>query len=71
MQLQTNETIRGKEYDIPTELLGFLEQDLLQIYPLETINFAIANFNEAERNQRKLITENMFTGDLLTIKILY
>ena len=59
----TNETIRGKEYDIPTELLGFFGARPVQIYPLETINFAIANFNASERNQRKLITENMFTGD--------
>ena len=59
----TNETIRGKEYDIPTELLGFFGARPVQIYPLETINFAIAEFNEAERNQRKLITEDMFTGD--------
>jgi len=62
----TDQTIRGKKYDIPNELMGFFGGRPVQIYPLDTINFAVADFVEAERNQRKLITEDMFTGDPVT-----
>ncbi len=62
----TDQTIKGKKYDIPEELLGFFGARPVRIYPVETINFAIADFNDDERNQRLLITENLFTGDPVT-----
>ncbi len=62
----TDQTIRGKKYDIPNEMMGFFGGRPVQIYPLDVINFAVADFVEAERNQRKLITEDMFTGDPVT-----
>tara|TARA_R100001224_G_scaffold7973_1_gene4284 strand:+ start:930 stop:5126 length:4197 start_codon:yes stop_codon:yes gene_type:complete len=62
----TDQTIRGREYNIPEEMLGFFGARPVQIYPLDVLNFAVADFVEAERNQRKLITEDMFTGDPVT-----
>ena len=62
----TDQTIRGQKYDIPKELLGFFGARPVKIEPLNVINFAIADFSDAERNQRLLITEDMFTGDPVT-----
>ena len=62
----TDQTIRGRKYDIPNELMGFFGGRPVQIYPLDVINFAVADFVAAEINQRKLITEDMFTGDPVT-----
>ena len=62
----TDQTIRGRKYDIPNEMMGFFGGRPVQIYPLDVVNFAVADFVEAERNQRKLITEDMFTGDPVT-----
>jgi len=62
----TDQTIRGQEYNIPEELLGFFGARPVNIRPLNVLNFAVADFTSAERNQRLLITENMFTGDPVT-----
>jgi hypothetical protein len=62
----TDQTIRGRKYNIPNEMMGFFGGRPVQIYPLDVVNFAVADFVEAERNQRKLITEDMFTGDPVT-----
>ena len=61
-----DKTINGQKYDIPNELLGFFGARPVEIRPLNVINFSVADFVEAERNQRLLITENMFTGDPVT-----
>jgi hypothetical protein len=62
----TDKTIRGRKYNIPNEMMGFFGARPVQIYPLDVVNFAVADFVESERNQRKLITEDMFTGDPVT-----
>ena len=62
----TDQTIKGQEYNIPEELLGFFGARPVNIRPLNVINFAVSDFSDAERNQRLLITENMFTGDPVT-----
>jgi hypothetical protein len=62
----TDQTIKGQEYNIPEELLGFFGARPVNIRPLNVINFAVSDFSDQERNQRLLITENMFTGDPVT-----
>ena len=56
-------TLKGKEYEIPTEMLGFFGMRPVSINPLETLDFSIQNFNRAQRAERKLITEGLFSGD--------
>jgi hypothetical protein len=63
-----DKTIRGKKYRLSDELMGFMGGRPQTLYPLDVINFAIADYTDAERNQRKLITEDMFTGDPITDK---
>jgi len=62
----TDQTIKGRKYNIPEEMMGFFGARPVQIYPLDVINFAVSDFKTAERNQRLLITEDMFTGDPVT-----
>ena len=63
-----DKTIRGKKYRLSDELKGFMGGRPQTLYPLDVINFAIADYTDSERNQRKLITEDMFTGDPITDK---
>ena len=56
-------TLKGKEYEIPTEMLGFFGMRPVSINPLETLDFAIQDFNRNQRAERKLITEGLFSGD--------
>ena len=63
-----DKTIKGKKYRLSDELMGFMGGRPVTIYPLDVINFAIADYDEAERNQRNLITEDMFTGEAITDK---
>ena len=63
-----DKTIKGKKYRLADELMGLMGGRPQTLYPLDVINFAIADYDEAERNQRNLITENMFTGDPVTDK---
>jgi len=63
-----DKTIKGKKYRLSDELMGMFGGRPQTIYPLDVINFAIADYDKAERNQRKLITEDMFTGDPVTDK---
>ena len=63
-----DKTIRGKKYRLSDELKGFMGGRPQTLYPLDVINFAIADYTDSERNQRKLITEDMFTGEPITDK---
>jgi hypothetical protein len=40
----TDKTIRGRKYDIPNEMMGFFGGRPVQIYPLDVVNFAVADF---------------------------
>jgi len=61
-------TLKGKEYEIPTEMLGFFGMRPVGIYPLETLEFALQDFNRDQRAERKIITQGLFTGDPITDK---
>ena len=58
-----DETLKGKEYEIPTEMLGFFGMRPVGIHPLETLEFALQDFLRDERSERKIITQGLFTGD--------
>ena len=42
----TDQTIKGQEYNIPEELLGFFGARPVNIRPLNVINFAVSDFSE-------------------------
>ena len=58
-----DKTLKGKEYEIPTEMLGFFGMRPVSIHPLETLHFAIQDFNRAQRAEMKIITAGLFRGD--------
>ena len=58
-----DKTLKGEEYEIPPEMLGFFGMRPVSIHPLKTLDFAIQDFNRAQRSERKLITAGLFKGD--------
>jgi len=60
-----DKTLKGEEYEIPTEMLGFFGMRPVSIHPLKTLDFAIQDFNRAQRSERKIITQGLFRGDPL------
>ena len=58
-----DKTLKGEEYEIPSEMLGFFGMRPVSIHPLKTLDFGIQDFNRAQRAERKLITEGLFRGD--------
>jgi hypothetical protein len=60
-----DKTLKGEEYEIPSEMLGFFGMRPVSVHPLKTLDFAIQDFNRNQRAERKLITEGLFRGDPL------
>ena len=60
-----DKTLKGEEYEIPPEMLGFFGMRPVSIHPLKTLDFAIQDFNRAQRSERKIITGGLFKGDPL------
>ena len=57
------ETIKGQQYEIPKELLGFFGFRGVDLDPPRTLNFRIQEYNRDKRAERKLIYEGTLTGD--------
>ena len=57
---------KGVNYEIPDELLGFVGFRKVPLYIEKNLNFKIAEFQEAKRNEAKKIFEDLRTGDPIT-----
>jgi len=57
------ETIKGQQYELPKELLGFFGFRGVDLNPPRTLNFRIQEYNRDKRAERKLIYEGTLTGD--------
>jgi hypothetical protein len=57
---------KGVNYEIPDELLGFLGFRKVPLELEKSLNFKIADFQEAKRNEAKKIFEGLRTGDPVT-----
>jgi hypothetical protein len=58
-----DKTLKGEEYEIPSEMLGFFGMRPVSVHPLKTLDFAIQDFNRNQRAERKIITQGLFRGD--------
>ena len=57
---------KGVNYEVPDELLGFLGFRKVPLDIEKNLNFKIAEFQEAKRNEGRKIFENLRTGDPIT-----
>jgi hypothetical protein len=57
---------KGVNYEIPDELLGFVGFRKVPLQLEQNLNFKIADFQEAKRNEAKKIFEGLRTGDPVT-----
>jgi hypothetical protein len=57
---------KGVNYEIPDELLGFIGFRKVPLDIERNLNFKIAEFQEAKRNEAKKIFEDLRTGDPIT-----
>lgn len=60
------ETIRGQQYELPKELMGFFGFRGVDVKPDRTLDFRIQDYNRDKRAERKLIYEGTLTGDPVT-----
>ena len=49
-------------------MLGFFGMRPVSVHPLKTLDFALQDFNRAQRSERKIITQGLFRGDPLDDK---
>jgi len=61
-----NKSQKGVNYEIPDELLGFVGFRKVPLQLKTNLNFKIAEFQEAKRNEAKKIFEGLRTGDPVT-----
>ena len=57
---------KGVNYEIPDELLGFIGFRKVPLQLEQNLNFKIADFQEAKRNEARKIFEGLRTGDPVT-----
>jgi hypothetical protein len=57
---------KGVNYEIPDELLGFVGFRKVPLQLEQNLNFKIADFQEAKRNEARKIFEGLRTGDPVT-----
>ena len=61
-----DKTIKGTQYEIPDELLGFFGARKVPLDIPKTMGFKIQQFKTDERDERGLIFEGLLTGDPVT-----
>jgi len=57
------ETIKGQQYELPKELMGFFGFRGVDVDPPRTLDFKIQDFNRDKRAERNLIYAGTLTGD--------
>jgi len=62
----TGQTLKGEQYKIPDELLGFTGFRKVPINLEKNLNFKIAEFKRNQRKERSIIYEGTRTGDPVT-----